>query len=202
MSLIAIRSFAYLLFIGSFAISNYLGKVTSHMKENTLKKLDYIFTKKYELLTIMLCFIFASIFFYFGGKTEYISKKEYPINAINELKINYDAKDMRIFNEYSIGAYLLYYDIPVFIDSRSDLYTKLFNDLDRDIFNDYISATHNLKYEEVFEYYDVTHILFEKDCLLVSVLYNDEKYEEVYADNYFVLFERKKINTFMVFFCL
>lgn len=191
MSLIAMRSFAFLLFIGAFAVSNYLGKITKNMKRDTIKKLDFIFTRKYELITILICFVTASIIFYIGGKMEYVSKKEYPINAVEEIKDNYNLEGIHIFNEYSIGAFLLYNDIPVFIDSRSDLYTKPFNKLKRDIFNDYIDVIHNLKYEEIFNYYGVTHVLFEKDSLLVTALYNDNNYIEVYSDNYFILFERK-----------
>ena len=31
---------------------------------------------------------------------------------------------MKIYNEYNYGSYLLFRGIPVFIDSRCDLYTK------------------------------------------------------------------------------
>ena len=34
---------------------------------------------------------------------------------------------MRLFNEYNYGSYLLYEGIPVFIDSRADLYAPEFN---------------------------------------------------------------------------
>lgn len=190
MSLIAMRSFAFLLFVGAFALSNYLGKITKNMKDSTLNKMEYIFNKKYELVIILICFLTASVIFYVGGKREYVSEKEYPINAVQNIKENYDFKNMKIFNEYSIGAYLLYHDIPVFIDSRSDLYTKPFNKLDRDIFNDYIDVIHNLNYKEIFDEYDVTHVLFEKNSMLVKMINMDENYEEVYSDNYFVLFEK------------
>ena len=95
------------------------------------------------------------------GKRSLLKYLEKPI---------YDFEEMKIFNEYSIGAYLLYHDIPVFIDSRSDLYTKPFNKLKRDIFNDYIDVIHNLKYEEIFEEYGVTHVLFDKNEMLVKML--------------------------------
>lgn len=191
MSLIAMRSFAFLLFVGAFALSNYLGKITKNMKESTINKIEYIFNKKYELIVILICFLTASIIFYVGGKMNYVSEKEYPINAVQNIKENYDFENMKIFNEYSIGAYLLYNDIPVFIDSRSDLYTKPFNKLERDIFNDYIDVIHNLEYEEIFEEYGVTHILFDKDEMLVKMLSTDENYEEIYSDNFFVLYEKK-----------
>lgn len=34
---------------------------------------------------------------------------------------------MKIYNEYNYGSYLLFRGIPVFVDSRADLYTPQFN---------------------------------------------------------------------------
>lgn len=34
---------------------------------------------------------------------------------------------MKLFNEYNYGSYLLYKGVPVFIDSRADLYAPEFN---------------------------------------------------------------------------
>ena len=39
----------------------------------------------------------------------------------------FDIKNMRIFNEYNFGSQLLFRGIPVFIDSRCDLYSPEFN---------------------------------------------------------------------------
>ena len=40
---------------------------------------------------------------------------------------NLDVKNIKLFNEYNYGSYLLYKGIPVFIDSRADLYAPEFN---------------------------------------------------------------------------
>jgi len=190
MSLIAIRSFAYLLIIGMFVFSNYLSKINKKISSKTNKKLDYIFNKKIELITILICFVFAGMLFYFSNsKKSYYPEQLYPVKAVEFIKNNL-TNDVRIFNQYEAGGYLLYNDIKVFIDSRSDLYTIPFNNLERDIFNDYSLAVYDLNYEKVFDYYKVTHILFSKENLIVTALNNDDNYEEIYSDNSFIIFKR------------
>lgn len=191
MSLVAIRSFAYLLIIGSFVISNYLGKINTIIPDKTIKKLNYIFSKKRELFTILICFVGIGFSFYYLGNSRinYYSEKEYPVKAVEFIKRDLN-ENIKLFNEYEIGGFLLYNNINVFIDSRSDLYTIPFNKLERDIFNDYVSVIKELKYDEIFDYYDVTHILFSKDTLLVTTLNKDDNYQEIYSDEFFIIYEK------------
>ena len=193
MSLMAIRSFAYLLIIGSFVISNYLGKINKRISINTKNKLNDIFKRKSELLTILICFIAAGTYLCYlnNTKTEFIAPDTYPIQATEYIKNELNDKDIHLFNNYDFGSYLLYNDVKVFIDSRSDLYTKPFNYLERDIFNDYMDVVNNLNYEEVFAHYDVTHILLYSDSDVVKLIKRDKNYEEIYKDDYFVIFKRK-----------
>lgn len=194
MSLVAIRSLAYFIIIGSFAISNYIGKANKRISDEANKKLDYIFNKKSELLVILLCFVTVGVtLFYFNNTNDFYDDSKYPIKATEFIKKKLNTNDIRIFNEYYVGSYLLYNDIDVFIDSRSDLYTTPFNKLERDIFNDYVDVINNLNYEEVFNYYQVTHILLKKDNLLIKILSSDENYQEIYSDNYFIILERNNI---------
>ena len=58
---------------------------------------------------------------------EYIYSSEYPVDAVNWIKQNLDISKLKIYNEYNYGSYLIYQDIPVFIDSRADLYAPEFN---------------------------------------------------------------------------
>ena len=96
---------------------------------------------------------------------------------------------MRIFNHYNYGSYLLLRDIPVFIDSRADLYTKQFSGFDYDIFDDY-SFIHN-NYQEKFEFYGITHVLlYKKTNALYTLLSVDNNYKLIYEDEYFVFYEK------------
>ena len=108
---------------------------------------------------------------------------------------------MRIFNEYNYGSYLLYRGIPVFIDSRADLYTPEFNGTKdeegeyegRDIFTDYINTTNISRYyENTFKEYDITHVLIRKNTKLNMLLSRDkEHYKELYSDDNFIFYERE-----------
>ena len=60
-----------------------------------------------------------------NGKTfsysKVLSTKTLSNSAISVLK---KEEPKRLFNYYDYGAYLIYKDIPVFIDGRADLYSK------------------------------------------------------------------------------
>ena len=118
----------------------------------------------------------------------YVNEKLYPIGATEYIKENIDYKNMRIYNSYTIGSYLMLNDIPVFIDSRLDVYCSEFNDTD--IFYDYVQIESNKNIEEIFEKYDFTHLLFNNDSSVMYFLKNNSNYSVLYEDEYFTLFSR------------
>lgn len=131
----------------------------------------------------------------------YIDPSSYPVEICEWIKENLDVENLKLYNEYNYGSYLLLNDIPVFIDSRCDLYTPEFNvgykGLDgRDIFSDAINIANssNIDYEEKFEEYGVNYVLTYADSMLASRLKNDSNYKDIKNDNTFILFERKTAN--------
>lgn len=191
MSLVSIRNEAYFLLICIFPISNYLGKVYKNLKKKSKEKINLIFLNKSRLVILTIFFIIfgLSISSKQYLNNNFITEKVYPTKVVNYLKENLHNDD-RIFNEYEIGSYLLFNDIKVFIDSRSDLYTKPFNKLDHDIFNDYIKASEYMEYEEVFEYYNITHVVLLKNSPLAKILLKDCNYQEMYSDKNFLILKR------------
>ena len=104
---------------------------------------------------------------------------------------------MRLFNDYNFGSYLLFNDIPVFIDSRADLYTKQFNGLDYDIFDDYQDM--GLIYKEKFDFYGITHLLIYKTFSPVSgQIENDKNYKLLYEDTNFALYEKLGLTDYVI----
>lgn len=102
---------------------------------------------------------------------------------------------MRIFNDYNYGSYLLFRDIPVFIDSRADLYSPEFNE-GCHVFSDYLSIVGiATDYEKAFEKYGITHVMLYENSKLTMLLSKDDNYNLLYKDNYFVFFERLNVNT-------
>ena len=74
---------------------------------------------------------------------DYLPEDLYPIGAVNYIKNNLDYKNIKIYNDYNEGSYLMFNNIPVFIDSRLDVYCSEFNNTD--IFRDYTYILYNSK---------------------------------------------------------
>ena len=99
---------------------------------------------------------------------------------------------MRLYNEYNYGSYLLYQDIPVFIDSRADLYSPEFNE-GIDVFSDFLDISNiGLHYEEKFNEYGITHAIMYKNAKLNLFISKDDNYNKLYEDEYFVIYKRNK----------
>ena len=126
---------------------------------------------------------------------KYINEKSYPVDAATYILQNLDIENMRLYNEYNYGSYLLYRGIPVFIDSRADLYAPEFNE-GKDIFSDYLSLSgvNNDKIEETLDKYGITHMIMYKNAKLRTFIKQDEeKYNLLYEDDYFCVYERKQV---------
>jgi len=135
-------------------------------------------------------------------KQEYIDKNNYPVQASEYILNNLDIDSIKLYNEYNYGSYLLFKGIPVFIDSRADLYTPEFNE-NVDAFSDFINFNNIncniVEIEDKFSEYGITHlILYKNDSkskLAKYVEYNPERYNLIYPtgeleDNNFYIFER------------
>ncbi len=123
---------------------------------------------------------------------KFINENTYPVKATQYIKENLNVEEIRLYNEYNYGSYLLYQDIPVFIDSRADLYTPEFNgNKDKDVFTDFIKVSSiSIYYENVFDKYDITHLLIPKNAKMNLLVSRDDNYKELYKDDNFIIYER------------
>ena len=79
-------------------------------------------------VTIGVCALLISIYaFICKIDMPYVADNIYPVQAAEYIKENLDYKNIRFYNQYDYGSYLLMEKIPVFLDSRCDLYTPEFN---------------------------------------------------------------------------
>lgn len=131
-------------------------------------------------------------------KDEYVDSNSYPVFACDYILENIDVQNAKFYNEYNYGSYMLFRGIPVFIDSRADLYTPEFSGTeDEDVFSDFINTSSISKfYEDTFEKYNITHLIISKKSKtnMIITKTNDEKYKELYSDDNFVVYERLNIN--------
>ena len=121
----------------------------------------------------------------------YVNEASYPVDAANWILENLDINNIKLFNEYNYGSYLLYRGIPVFIDSRADLYAPEFNGK-KDIFMDFINTSNLGKfYGKTFEEYGITHVILYKNAKIRMIIdeTEPEKYNKIYSDKYFVIYE-------------
>ena len=160
---------------------NVFNKYKIDVDKYTIK---YLLTRLGIIITsILLLFILCSSI-YSKRDISFVSEEVYPIDAVKYIKENLDYKNIRIFNEYNYGSYLILNDIPVFIDSRADLYTKEFNHKE-DIFKEYMSSN----YPMIIDKYNLTHIIASKDNNLYNYTKNIKNYHILYEDEYFVVYE-------------
>jgi hypothetical protein len=128
----------------------------------------------------------------------YIDESSYPVAACDWILENLDVENIKIFNDYNYGSYMLFRGIPVFIDSRCDLYSPEFNtktgnaEDGQDIFMDYIETSGLSKfYGDTFEKYGITHLITMKNSKINMIIKkaDSENYNKLYSDDKFVIYE-------------
>lgn len=183
-----------------------LALICSPILNRMLVELAKIYTKEnieqvVEKLTKVFAIIVISVIMlglsYYEGKDKlddtYIDETAYPVQACDYILENIDLKTARFYNEYNYGSYMIFRGIPVFIDSRADLYAPEFNNTIDDIFMDFINTSNiGTFYEDTFEKYNVTHVITYKNSKTNMIITDtkDPKYKELYSDKYFVIYER------------
>lgn len=109
---------------------------------------------------------------------------EYPTRALGYLKEFHPRA--RVFNDYLWGGYLIWNtpQIPVFIDSRVDLFER------NGTFKDYLDAIHIVNSLAILDKYDIGYVLFRRDTPLVYLLSHNPAWKIDYQDETTVLLER------------
>ena len=159
----------------------------------TLKEIEEKITNAVGILVITIVMLGFS---YYMAKDKindsYIDESTYPVQACDYILENIDLGQARFYNEYNYGSYMLYRGIPVFIDSRADLYAPEFSGKEEDIFMDFIETSNiSTFYEDTFNKYNITHVITYKNSKMNMIITktNDSKYKELYSDKYFVIYE-------------
>ena len=161
---------------------------------NTIKEASKAMASKVGLILTTIIMLILSMYFAkdkFDDK--FIDEDQYPVKACDFILENVDLGQAKFYNEYNYGSYLLFRGIPVFIDSRADLYSPEFSGKKDDIFMDFINTSSiNDFYEDTFEKYGITHVICfrtSKVNMLITKTH-DENYNKLYEDNRFIIYER------------
>ncbi len=187
------RQISLFVIVCGFIFEKLLVNFINKYDKDGCDKLTKAMTSWLGKIVTILVVILISLYFYRNKiYSKVVDDSTYPVAACDYIIENLDTKTMRIYNEYNYGSYLLYRGIPVFIDSRAELYTPQFNGVvGRDIFSDYINISNiSTYYEDKFESYGITHVIVKRNAKLNMFLSRDKKYKQLYVDKYYVIYER------------
>lgn len=200
LSLMSRRQTALFAIMGGFIFAKLVAAfINKYDKNGTKAVVEFATTILGRIFTILVVILLSILLYRGKEKDHFVNERSYPVQASNFILENLDIHNIRLFNEYNYGSYLLYRGIPVFIDSRADLYAPEFNGTKneegewegRDIFSDYINVSNiGTYYEDKMVKYDITHVIIGKNTKLNMFLSRDDKYIELYSDDYFVVYER------------
>ena len=110
--------------------------------------------------------------------------KTYPVNASGYLRQFHPQG--RVFNDFLWGGYLIwnYRDLPVFIDSRIDIFEY------NGVFADYLDAIGVKNALEILDKYNIRYVLFRRESPLTYLLMHNAGWKTDYEDGTTVLLEK------------
>ena len=192
LALMSRRQISMLVLIGSTIIGKIV--LAFFRKYNCMNDLKVLFKGMtgFYGFGITLCIIIIISTNIYRPKIDdtYVDESTYPVKACDYILEELDVSNIRIYNEYNYGSYMLFRGIPVFIDSRADLYTPEFNP-GCNVFDDFLNISNiGTYYENKFDEYDITHVICYKNAKLNMFLSRNYEYKELYSDDRFVIYER------------
>ena len=179
--------------LGSLILNRMISNTIEIYSNEKIETLSKKFINIFIIALITLPTIYYSCkYIKIKSRHKYVSESSYPVKASEWILENLDVNNIRLFNEYNYGSYLLYKGIPVFIDSRADLYSPEFNKTNNDIFIDFINTSNIGKYYgKTFKDYGITHIILYKNSKIAMLIDEADKgnYNKIYSDDCFVIYE-------------
>ena len=193
------RQESMLVLIGSVAFTRIIIDAMIHSLCNSVEEIDKKLISKNIIMMIEIVTLIYGISLCVEYKTDkFVDEEKYPVQASEWILENLDVKNIKLYNDYNYGSYLLYKGIPVFIDSRCDLYCPEYNtptgkkEDGYDIMGDFADIYDMKKYYgEIFEKYGVTHVILPKDSKIKTNIdkTNTDKYNLIYSDDNFSVYE-------------
>ena len=208
LSFMSQRQVSMLVLVGNFILVRMICELLDNINKKYIKNDKILYFCPLIFLIIALLVTTMSIKYYKEKSNDpYVDESSYPVQAssylLDDLIPEVGIENLKLYNEYNYGSYLLYRGIPVFIDSRADLYTPEFNGekdedgdyVGRDIFTDFLDISGlSSSYEYEFEKYGITHVMTYSNSKLNALVSKDSNYNLLYEDDSFVIYEREIIN--------
>lgn len=116
-------------------------------------------------------------------------RQMYPVEAVRFLK-EAGLSEKHGYNDYGFGGYLIWSDIPVFIDGRADMYGD-------DFFRQYAKISElKSNWKEIyliFSRFDIQYVLVASNSLVAGVFRTNEDWKEAFRDNTASLFVLQRV---------
>ncbi|HBC84557.1 MAG TPA: hypothetical protein DCZ30_03820 [Clostridiales bacterium] len=204
LSFMSRRQTSMLVLIGNFIFVKLIVQMINKYDNNTYKKIQNFMTGILgQAISVILILCISLLMLKPKMNDKFIDENSYPVKACDFILENLDVNNIKLYNEYNYGSYLIYRGIPVFIDSRADLYSPEFNGTKnedkkyegRDIFSDFLNISNiGTFYESKFREYGITHVMMGKNTKLNLLISREDNYKLLYQDNNFVIYERLNAN--------
>ncbi|MBO5005594.1 MAG: hypothetical protein J6D03_10305 [Clostridia bacterium] len=193
-----------LILIGNFIFVKLVVQMINKYDNKTYKKIeDFMIGILGQAISVILILCISLLLLKPKMNDKFVDENSYPVKACDFILENLDVNNIKLYNEYNYGSYLIYRGIPVFIDSRADLYSPEFNGTKneekkyegRDIFSDFLNISNiGTFYESKFREYGITHLIMGKNTKLNLLISREDNYKLLYQDNNFVIYERLNAN--------
>lgn len=204
LSFMSRRQTSMLILIGNFIFVKLVVQMINKYDNKTYKKIQDFMTVFFgQAISVILILCISLLMLKPKIDDKFVDENNYPVKACDFILENLDIDNIKLYNEYNYGSYLIYRGIPVFIDSRADLYSPEFNGTKneegkyegRDIFSDFLNISNiGTFYESKFREYGITHVMMGKNTKLNMLISREDNYKLLYQDNNFVIYERLNAN--------
>ena len=126
------RQLSMFVLVGSIVLNRLIcDMIKRYYKEPKDEKFKELRNKLAFLGMIIIMSIMSYHFAEEKSGDHYIDETTYPVQACDYILNNIDLGTAKFYNEYNYGSYMIYRGIPVFIDSRADLYAPEFSEKKR-----------------------------------------------------------------------
>lgn len=185
-----IRSIYFFLLLGVFGIGNILTNFYDKYNFSEIKIDKKIYTG-IQIICVLIILIISTQNLLTNIRSKYENPELCPSGVVDYVYKHFEKEEidaMRIYNGFNFGSYMEFKGLPVFMDSRAEIYLSRFNDTS--IIEDLQLTRGKIHYNDIFEKYDINYVLLENTSIIINYIYDDKEWKLLYQDNYFSFYEK------------
>lgn len=184
MAFSSMRFVSYFIIFGSVFFAQFLSRYLAEEYRGYIDKFRTVdIIKNIIFLTPMVFIILVVI----SIGIRAVNLDKFPTQVISTLK---NEKNLKLFNDFNYGHFLIFNDIKVFIDGRAEMYDHKMNNTD--VFDEFVSTINLSKNpKDVFNKYNFNYYLLKADRPLLWYLKDNPEYVKLFENEYYVLYKNK-----------